>query len=133
MSIGAYPEPQELPAISEWWRYVGASGQPAFVNSWVNHGTWGTSARFYKDALGTVHIEGLVKSGGVGTSVAAGQIFVLPMGYRPGPLVAATSLIFPTVANDAFAQVRVFDSGEVVAWVGSNVWFSLDAISFRAV
>lgn len=57
---------------------VGAAGRPAFTNSWVNFGSGGVTASFYKETTGRVVIEGLIKTGTVGTSV-----FTLPLGYRP--------------------------------------------------
>lgn len=68
------------------WRLVGAQGQPAFQNSWVNFGTGAndTPARFRKDIFGIVWVEGMVKNG------VAGTIFTLPAGYRPGHQVSWT-------------------------------------------
>lgn len=65
--------------VPEGWNVVGAAGQPAFQNSWVNYGisTWATAA-FFKDPGGVVHVRGLVNAGTLGTTV-----FQLPVGYRP--------------------------------------------------
>ncbi len=103
------------------WREVGAGGEPAFENSWVNYGgVWDTAA-FYKDAAGIVHIKGFVKSGTIGQSV-----FTLPVGYRP-----KQGLIFPVIANDAIGVLVIEEDGRVRSSAGSNVWYSVH-LSFVA-
>lgn len=94
---------------------------PSFLNSWVNDasGLFNT-AGYYKDQFGRVYLRGLVKTGTVGL-----PIFNLPAGFRP-----AKENVFATVSNGVFADARVEPDGDVVAAAGSNVWFSLDGISF---
>lgn len=100
---------------------VGASGEPAFQNSWVNYDTTTfMGARFWKDPMGIVHIDGMVKSGTIGAT-----IFSLPAGYRP-----SNGLLFVTLANGAIARFDVAPTGNVVSQSGSNVWFSIQA-SFK--
>jgi hypothetical protein len=116
--------------IDTGWHLVGGSGEPAFAHSWVNYGTWGKNATFRKVG-GRVQIAGLVKSGTVIANTGS-SVFTLPVGFRPKTDSATTSLIFPTLANDLLGQIRVYETGEVCAWAGSNVWFSLDTVSFVA-
>jgi hypothetical protein len=92
----------------------------AFLNSWVNFDA-DRPARYYKDR-GRVFLSGLVKSGTIG-----GTIFTLPVGYRPA---SVNGLLFPVVSNGGFGFAAVFSSGVVQANTGSNVYFSLDSISF---
>jgi hypothetical protein len=73
-------------------------------NSWVNYGVGHVAASYVKDALGFVHIRGLVKNG---TSAVA-TIFTLPADYRP-----ATIHLFATDSNGAFAAIRVDPDGQV--------------------
>jgi hypothetical protein len=73
---GSYPNPTL--AASEAWHVVGAPGEPAFQNSWVDNGSGVPRAAFYKDREGIVHLEGLVNQGAARTT-----IFQLPPGYRP--------------------------------------------------
>lgn len=103
-------------AVAEQWT------APSLTNSWVNFGSAFNPVGYWKDNNGTVFLRGVVKSGVMGSS-----IFTLPAGYRPAnrPLCA-------TISNDAFARVDIFATGEVMPQVGSNVYFSLDNISFRA-
>ena len=56
---------------------VGVPGEPAFQSLWGNFGHGLTTAGFYKDPFGIVHLEGAV----VGDST--GLVFILPAGYRP--------------------------------------------------
>lgn len=57
---------------------VGAPGQPAFQNLWINHGgSIDEPAGFYKDQEGIVHLQGQVVDG------TSAVIFQLPPGDRP--------------------------------------------------
>ena len=95
---------------------------PTFLNSWINNGSGYNNAGFYKDEFGIVHLRGLVKSGTMQAS-----IFTLPTGYRP-----AAREFFGTVSDALFGSVYIDPDGSVVPWSGSNAWFSLDGITFRA-
>lgn len=101
---------------------VGDPGEPAFQNGWVNwDATLFSATRFWKDPMGMVHVEGLVKSGTILTTV-----FQLPPGYRP--LVSIPPR--PATSNSVHGEVRVSAAGDVVAQTGSNVYFSFE-INFR--
>jgi len=93
-------------------------------NGWVSYGGSFTPPQYYKDSTGRVHLRGLVKNGSIGTEVC---IATLPLGYRPDyrHIVAVQS------AN-AIGRLDLDPSGCVVAYNGSNAWFSLDNVSFRA-
>lgn len=114
--------------VAESWHNVGAGGEPAFTNSWVNYdgGTSFPVAAFYKDPTGRVFLKGMIKSGTVGTTVSTAKAFTLPAGSRP-----TKDTPFATVANGAFAYGWVRSTGEVQPESGSNAWWSLDGISFR--
>ena len=66
-------------APSEAWHEIGAPGEPRFEQNWGNLESFSESAAFYKDAMGIVHLRGLV-TGGTGE-----LMFRLPPGYRPAP------------------------------------------------
>ena len=108
----------------EDWHIVGSVGEPAYENSWVSH-TVGSYpiAGFYKDSLGVVHLQGLVKNG----SPLASNIFTLPVGYRP-----LYSLHISVASNSAYGQIRIYVTGDVRVQQGSTNWLSLDGITFRA-
>lgn len=97
---------------------------PALLNSWVNFGGAYSPVGYYKDNLNIVHLRGLIKSG---TATAGTPLFTLPAGYLP-----AYIMIFPTPSNDLYGETQVRATGSVEIVVGSNVWISLDGISFRA-
>lgn len=106
------------------WRTVGAAGEPAFLNNWVNYdgGVTYQTAAFYRDPQGIVHLKGLIKNGTLGAPV-----FVLPVGYRP-----FKETIFACLANSAISDVRITAAGVLSQNVGSNTWLSLANINFRA-
>jgi hypothetical protein len=111
----------------EEWREVGATGQPIFENAWVNHtpGTFATAA-FYKDAMGVVHLKGLVKNGTGGAAV-----FTLPVGYRP---TAQHSFATDSGTAVVHSQLAVLASGAVIVSLGAgatNAYASLEC-NFRA-
>ncbi len=97
---------------------------PTFTNSWVNYDLVYNQCGYYKDALGFVHLRGLVKNGSDGTS-----IFTLPSGYRPQyqELMAVSSA-------DHYGRVDVATTGTVVpsATTTEPTWVSLDGIIFKA-
>lgn len=95
---------------------------PALLNSWVNFGAPFNPAGYYKDQLGIVHLRGLVKNGVIGSA-----IFTLPAGYRP-----TNQEIFAVTSNSAFGRLDVTTAGDVVLGTGSNLFVSLDSITFRA-
>lgn len=104
---------------------VGAAGEPGFLNSWANFGATWQGARFWKDPMGLVHLEGLVAGGATAT-----VIFTLPVGYRPSAGVLFGSDMSATV----HARIDVESDGDVVARFGTggtNVYVSLSGISFR--
>lgn len=100
------------------WHYVGASGQPAFENSWGNYDATYGPTRFIKTASGVVYIEGLVSNGTISTTL---PVFTLPVGYRPtGP-----RLIRPTISNSALGRLDVTNAGLVIPYSGNNAWYSV--------
>lgn len=110
-------------------RYIGDTGQPAFVNGWVNFdnglatpgGGTNRDAGFYRDR-GRVHLTGLIRSGTMG-DVA----FTLPAGYRP----VRQDAEFAVNSVNAFGVIAVLSTGVVLPSVGSNTWLFLNGVSFR--
>jgi hypothetical protein len=104
------------------WHLVGAAGEPAFQNSWVNYS--GTQvAQFRKFPDGKVKLSGYVKSGASGTT-----IFTLPVGYRPPDQVGVASYVsggasLLTVNPDGTVQITQ-NTGVVTTLT------SLDAMEF---
>jgi hypothetical protein len=106
------------------WHQVGAAGEPAFQNSWVNYAAGEATAAFRKDPLGRVMIRGVIKSGTVGG--ASATAFTLPAAYRP-PSTAR----WPSIANGvATGFIQVESNGFVSVQAGNNAWVDLDGIDF---
>lgn len=95
---------------------------PTLVNSWVNFGSGTDNASYMKDTLGFVHLKGRVKSGTIGAT-----IFTMPVGYRTNFTKA-----FVVDSNAMFGRLTIASDGSVVCAVGSNVFVSLDGVSFKA-
>jgi hypothetical protein len=113
-------------ATQDAWIYVGAGGAPAFANSWVNYAAAGyPNASYYKDALGNVHLRGMIKSGTMQQAA-----FTLPAGYRP-----ETNLSLPGTSYiggaDAAGGFVLESGGALKPWVGTNTYFSFH-VTFRA-
>jgi hypothetical protein len=104
--------------VSEDWKLL------PLVNSWVYYGAPWPVPAYYKDALGIVHLKGLIKSG------VAGTVFTtLPVGYRP-----LESCIYVVSSNDVYGRVDVGSNGTIIAGANASpIWISLETITFRAV
>lgn len=87
---------------------------PSLSNSWTDFGSGYQGARYCKDALGWVHVEGLVKDGSPDTAT----IFTLPAGYRP-----AGSLIFASWNASGAARITVGSDGQVSCNTGGGSSF----------
>jgi hypothetical protein len=95
---------------------------PTFQNSWVNYGDIYGVAGYMKDSMGFVHLQGLVKSGTVQQC-----IFTLPAGYRP-----QYTEIHAVISNNTIGRVDISTVGCVFVNTGSNIYTSLDGITFKA-
>jgi len=98
---------------------------PAFMNSWTNYDTTYNPAGYFKDSLGIVHLRGLVKNGTNNTT-----IFTLPVGYRPSN--RELQAVQTNLDTNTIGRVDILADGQVTVVSGSNVWVSLDGITFRA-
>lgn len=98
------------------WKSVGAAGQPAFENSWVNFGAPNQDAQFRREPGGILRLRGLVKSGVIGNTV-----FTLPTDLRP-----PADLHYATASNALYGTLKVGANGQVIAQTGSNVYFALN-------
>lgn len=112
----------ETPDVT--WCEVGATGNPAFMNNWVNYGSPFNTCAFRKDAMGYVHLKGLVKNGTVGSGFA---VFTLPVGYRP-----IGQQLIVTMSTSVIGRVDITTVGYVMVVAGNNSWASLDNITFKA-
>lgn len=115
---GNYPTPGLAPA--ENWHEVGAPGQPAFQNGWTNEDPTETTAAFYEDPYGVVHLKGNIANAGD----ASTTMFTLPAGYRPSFVTAEP------IARAAVGKLAIRPDGTVAALSGSGS-ASLDGVTFR--
>ena len=116
---GTYPSPSLAPM--EAWHLVGATGEPAFQNGWVNFGGGFSAMGFAKDSAGFVHLKGTI----TGTNFAPSDVFVLPAGYRP-----AENLFVPVAAQ---RNAYIYTTGDVqVVQSGTNQTAGFDGLSFQA-
>lgn len=103
---------------------ISATGEPAFTNAWVNWGAPNFAAGYWQDPFGFVHLQGVIKTGVVGSAA-----FTLPPGLRP----AATAGPYAVVSNGALGRVDVGADGTVTPIAPSNnTYVSLQGIYFRA-
>ena len=122
---GTYPNPGLAPA--EAWHEVGAAGEPAFQNSFVNESASNeATAGFFKDPYGVVHLKGIISTG------TTGNVFTLPAAYRP-----AHNVIALTWRSSGSAEVIICataacfgGAGGVYVNTGSGS-MSLDGVSYR--
>lgn len=88
---------------------------PTFKNGWVDFAA-GNPPVVFRKAGDMVQIHGVAKSGTIGAA-----IFTLPPTLRP-----PTNFPLPVVSNNLFGVLVVAATGDVVAYAGSNVYFSVD-------
>lgn len=97
----------------------------SFLNSWVNFGSSNTTAAYSIDDSGIVRLQGLIKSGTIGSAA-----FILPTGFRPQLTVRQAVTTF-NGSNVVMGETFVDSSGNVTPSAGSNSYVSLDGITFR--
>jgi hypothetical protein len=106
----------------EPYHEIGAQGEPAFENGAANYGNGFSTAGFFIDHEGVVHLKGTVSATG-GT-----VIFTLPAGYRP-----SATLDLDAIGSGAQAYIYISSGGEVsVHNGGAGTVYGLDSITFRA-
>lgn len=102
--------------VNDYWR-------PAvFQNAWGNYGSGYSPGAYRKDAANFVHLRGLISLGTMGVSA-----FTLPAGYRP-----AFQSLFSVISNGAVGRTDVLTNGQVIPYNGTNVWTSLEGLTFLA-
>ena len=122
---------ESLRGQPEQWHYVGTTNDfdVTFENSWANQGGGATPARFYKDQMGRVYVEGVIDTGVSGTTA-----FTLPVGYRPDYI---TSYIVSNNSGGpgpggAYVRVNIYTTGAVQPDFTGGTNIRLDGVNFRA-
>lgn len=99
-------------------------------NKWVAYSMGWNDAEYFKDALGFVHLRGMITGG---TRADGTEIFELPEGYRP----VNKELLMTIVQNGSggYGKVGRIDAdpnGQVVIRIAGDGWLCLDGLTFRA-
>jgi hypothetical protein len=107
----------------EAYHEIGMAGEPAFQNNSENFGQGFSTAAFFIDYEGVVHLKGTV------TAPTFAVIFTLPDGYRP-----SQGLFIPTVATSVASSIFIQPNGDVQVRGGPGATnnYTLDSITFRA-
>ncbi|EQC50352.1 hypothetical protein M899_2545 [Bacteriovorax sp. BSW11_IV] len=108
-------EIHKIPTLESWQ-------SPTFQNSWTNYNNGYSPAGYYKDNNGIVHLRGLI-TGGTFVTCA----FTLPTGYTPAYRILQSVQTDP----NTIGRMDILTNGCVQPTSGSNVWISLEGISFR--
>jgi hypothetical protein len=124
-TLGRVPSARIASRLTSPERYheVGAPGEPGFENGAENFGEPFSTAAFFIDHEGVVHLKGTVKAS------TFSVIFTLPARYRP-----RQQLFIPTQASSVASSIYIYPNGEVQVRGGSGATnnYALDAITFRA-
>jgi hypothetical protein len=117
-------EPRNDYVADTAWHEVGAAGEPAFQNGWMNYigaAQWETLA-FRVNSEGWVFFKGLLQQG------TASPIFTLPPAYRPWKIV-----YFPALSwNGQVAYIYINVDGTVNYNLmgGTNQWLMLSMVRY---
>lgn len=103
------------------WHIVGAAGEPAFLNGWLAY-VGGYQPRFRKLADGMVSVQGILKSGTMGSSA-----WTMPVGYRANDASTGFSVVSRTAANVyGFGMIYTTPVGDMVIYRGDNTEMNLN-------
>jgi hypothetical protein len=122
--------PLTLNVTMDTWHYVGAAGEPTFLNSWTGTftGTVLNAPRFRKYPDGKVRIVGQFSGGATGTVA-----FVLPVGYRPASN-AAGSVLVPIItqsgASNGYVQISTATGNVTIAGTTPTSSAYLEEVEF---
>src|SRR5215218_270765 len=89
----------------EAYHEVGTPGEPPFKNGATNFGSGFSTAAFFKDNDGIVHLKGTVKAK---QALQGKVVFTLPSAYRPSQI-----LDIGVIASGATGFVYIRPNGEV--------------------
>lgn len=93
------------------WHTIGAAGEPAFANSWVNYGGSDMTARFRRIGK-VVYLTGTIKSGNSGSAA-----FTLPAGYRPSATLRIGTDAWDGTAGRVDGLILITSAGVVTPYV----------------
>ena len=94
------------------WNEIGASGAPAFKNSWVNNGGASDETAAFRLGFNSLYLKGLIKSG---TMTDATVIFTLPSALWPRKTIRVPG-IFAEGAVESFYHIEIQTDGDVAIY-----------------
>jgi hypothetical protein len=101
------------------WHTIGTTGEPPFLNSWVNFNTTEIPAQYRSAPNGNIEVRFMIRGGSISSTA-----FALPTGYRP-----TKRYICDTISNDAQGRVDIHLNGSVVIQPpANNTWVSFSVI-----
>lgn len=112
--------------IGEDWHEIGASGEPAFQNSWANEGSAGNETAAFKYRAGMLFFKGYIDSG---TTTDGTVVFTLPEGRRPNSTIRVSGM-FVNGSSEISYQLEIQTDGDVAIYgvSGATPILSLHAI-----
>lgn len=97
----------------EAWHEIGATGEPAFQNSWANEGTaTNETAAFRKTPQNILSLKGYIDSG---TTSDGTVLFTLPAAYRPRKTVRRAGMFISGGTENSF-QIIITTNGNVAVY-----------------
>jgi hypothetical protein len=100
---------------------------PTLAGTWVLY-TTNAPVKYWKDACGIVHLQGIVKSG-----TASSTIFTLPAGCRPGTTSTyEVACSYVASGTPTGGQVIVYGDGTVKHSTGPTTLICIDGFTFLA-
>lgn len=116
--MGSVASPQMTPPVQNGG-YAADTGwiYPTMGNSWVNFDGGYQTAR-YRRINGIVYVQGLIKSGVIGTTA-----FTLNEGFRPAATIMISAVDGSNTAN---GRLDILSGGAVVPTTGSAGFYSID-------
>lgn len=116
--------PNEYPT----WHYVGATGEPGFVNGFTNWFATENNAAFRRTPDGYLELRGIIKSPAIAPPTFT-TIFTLPAGFLP-----PWTMRVPIAVNNTANILEVTAAGAITTGGGpvflAGGWFTLDGLRF---
>lgn len=109
--------------------YVTSFADLTLVNSWVWHPYLGVFShpQYTKAADGIVNLKGIIYNGTATSGTTIATLPNTPINYRP-----SKKIILTAISNDAVSRIDITAAGVMSIVSGSNVYLSLDGLSFYA-
>lgn len=122
----------ERALVSDGWRYIGDTGEPAFQNGWVNFSA-SINGACYRRIGDMIYLRGAIKNGTVGYATPA---FVLGAGYispeeceHDVSVDGGVGRVYVGSANASGGST----AGRVSVFSGSNVYVDLSSVFYSVI